>query len=169
MNKIDTLSKYFVPFLLCLVALTQIYLVYNRNLTPWKGGGFGMFATIDRMERRPIQITAHSAGEKFIIDPQFLIRRNESLNKIKSIPTVSALNILTERALQITWGKDSVNEIDTRIDSFFLLIPTEPGVVKIDSVSVNVMKFSYDIKSNKIELKKLEIFLPKKNLSDDIR
>jgi hypothetical protein len=32
-------------FLLIVVASNQIYLAHTRDLDPWKGGGFGMFAT----------------------------------------------------------------------------------------------------------------------------
>jgi hypothetical protein len=34
-------------FVLLLIAAVQIYLAKNSYLTPWKGGGFGMFSTND--------------------------------------------------------------------------------------------------------------------------
>lgn len=38
----------FVPVaILCLVASVQIFLTRTASLTPWKGGGFGMFSTND--------------------------------------------------------------------------------------------------------------------------
>lgn len=43
-----------VPLLLISVALRQILLVQTAGLSPWHGGGFGMFASIDRDERRVI-------------------------------------------------------------------------------------------------------------------
>ena len=44
--------------LLCLVALGQVWLTRTASLTPWKGGGFGMFSTTDRGDcgARPIRV-----------------------------------------------------------------------------------------------------------------
>ena len=44
------------PLLLLLVAAFQIYLVHTANLTPWKGGGFGMFSTTDGNTNRSLRI-----------------------------------------------------------------------------------------------------------------
>lgn len=43
-----------IPLLLTTVALRQIVLVHTVGLSPWHGGGFGMFASIDRDERRVV-------------------------------------------------------------------------------------------------------------------
>lgn len=43
-----------IPLLLTTVALRQIVLVHTAGLSPWHGGGFGMFASIDRDERRVV-------------------------------------------------------------------------------------------------------------------
>lgn len=44
------------PLLLLLVAGIQIYLAKTANLTPWKGGGFGMFSTNDGNANRYLRI-----------------------------------------------------------------------------------------------------------------
>lgn len=44
------------PLLLLLVAGIQIYLAKTANLTPWKGGGFGMFSTNDGNANRFLRI-----------------------------------------------------------------------------------------------------------------
>jgi hypothetical protein len=41
-----------VPLLLVLVATTQAVLASTTTLTPWRGGGFGMFATVDAHSTR---------------------------------------------------------------------------------------------------------------------
>jgi hypothetical protein len=41
--------------ILILVALLQLYLTQTANLSPWKGGGFGMFGTTDAPDMRVIQ------------------------------------------------------------------------------------------------------------------
>lgn len=43
-----------IPLLLTTVALRQIVLVHSVGLSPWHGGGFGMFASMDRDERRVV-------------------------------------------------------------------------------------------------------------------
>ena len=46
-------SAYAAPAVLTLVALAQLYLTHaDGRLTPAKGGGFGLFSTVDRMENR---------------------------------------------------------------------------------------------------------------------
>jgi hypothetical protein len=49
--------------LLVAVALHQIYLVRTADLTPWKGGGFGMFASTDGLPQRTVLVFA-SASER---------------------------------------------------------------------------------------------------------
>ncbi|WP_416669482.1 hypothetical protein [Egbenema bharatensis] len=41
--------------ILVIVALLQLYLTQTANLSPWKGGGFGMFGAIDSPDMRVIQ------------------------------------------------------------------------------------------------------------------
>ncbi|MEM9266400.1 MAG: hypothetical protein AAGA46_12815 [Cyanobacteria bacterium P01_F01_bin.13] len=43
-----------IPLLLTTIAIRQIVLVHTAGLSPWHGGGFGMFASIDRDERRVV-------------------------------------------------------------------------------------------------------------------
>jgi hypothetical protein len=50
--------------LLCLVALYQAYRVAREGLTPWKGGGFGMFSSIDSQPERFMRLSVTTeAGE----------------------------------------------------------------------------------------------------------
>lgn len=53
-----------VPAILAAVAAMQIFLVNTTGLSPWKGGGFGMFSTIDSVtERRVVAHVRLAAGE----------------------------------------------------------------------------------------------------------
>ena len=40
-------DRWLPAIILCLIAGIQLYLANFRGLSPWKGGGFGMFATVD--------------------------------------------------------------------------------------------------------------------------
>ncbi len=48
--------------LLCVVAIIQIVLAKTVDLSPWKGGGFGMFATIDGSANRHTRIFVEAPG-----------------------------------------------------------------------------------------------------------
>lgn len=48
------LERWLVPGLLVAVAVAQCVLVLTRDLSPWKGGGFGMFASTDAPSMRVV-------------------------------------------------------------------------------------------------------------------
>ena len=50
------LARILPPVLLVVVAVTQIVAARMADLTPWKGGGFGMFATLDHGAYRGVDI-----------------------------------------------------------------------------------------------------------------
>ena len=43
---------YAAPAILVLIAVLQLYRAHTQHLTPWKGGGFGMFSTADAQGNR---------------------------------------------------------------------------------------------------------------------
>jgi hypothetical protein len=45
-----------------LVAAVQVVLVRTVDLTPWKGGGFGMFAAVDGGAVRSVRVVVESAN-----------------------------------------------------------------------------------------------------------
>jgi hypothetical protein len=46
------LERWLVPSILVGVAVLQLTLAHTANLSPWKGGGFGMFAAVDSPSMR---------------------------------------------------------------------------------------------------------------------
>ena len=57
--------------LLLVVAGVQVALVKTEGLSPWKGGGFGMFSTTDDAGRRRVRVyvTAPERSEEITISP----------------------------------------------------------------------------------------------------
>ncbi len=55
MPRRDRVLAWTLPVVLIAVAVTQLGLAHTRDLTPWKGGGFGMFASVDLLSYRPIK------------------------------------------------------------------------------------------------------------------
>ncbi len=52
------LERWLVPALLLAIAVIQAGLATTRHLTPWKGGGFGMFASLDALGARVLACRA---------------------------------------------------------------------------------------------------------------
>jgi hypothetical protein len=49
-------SRWIPPLVLCIVAVAQIVLARTIGLTPWKGGGFGMFSSLDHSGYRGVDV-----------------------------------------------------------------------------------------------------------------
>lgn len=63
------LERWFPAFVLVAIAALQLYLTQTAYLSPWKGGGFGMFGAIDAPDMRVIQAEAlDQAGHLLQVD-----------------------------------------------------------------------------------------------------
>ena len=71
----NALLAFVAPILLGLVALNQLYLAATTDLTPWRGGGFGMFSTADRPEHRAVRTTLLTREGTIVLDVPALIER----------------------------------------------------------------------------------------------
>jgi hypothetical protein len=56
------------PLLLIVVAIAQVGLYRTGNLTPWKGGGFGMFSTLDHGAYRGVTIVVDAEDRSETLD-----------------------------------------------------------------------------------------------------
>ncbi len=54
--------RWLPPALLVTVALHQLVLAFSKDLTPWCGGGFGMFSTTDGRFARHVHVYGLSPG-----------------------------------------------------------------------------------------------------------
>ena len=96
-----------VPLLMTAVALRQIVLVHTAGLSPWHGGGYGMFASIDRDERRVItaQRTGCGTDADSLASVQTLtadspeVLRPDAYTHISTFPTESQLRRAGQRLL----------------------------------------------------------------------
>jgi hypothetical protein len=72
--------------ILVLVALLQLYLAQTDNLSPWKGGGFGMFGAIDAPGMRVIQAEGlDQDGEPIQIDIYSALD-DRTIRRIRTLP-----------------------------------------------------------------------------------
>ena len=71
-------AKLIPPVVLIVVAMAQVGLARTVDLTAWKGGGFGMFATLDHGAYRGVDVTVDAPD------------RSESLEIPPSLETAAA-------------------------------------------------------------------------------
>ncbi len=83
--------------LLACVALHQVHAVRAHDLTPWKGGGFGMFASADVGPARRLEVSLLRAGSSVRI--QIPVEVREQAGRVRRLPTPERL-----RALAVSVG-----------------------------------------------------------------
>lgn len=90
---------YFPAALLIVVALTQVYLAFSCGLSPWAGGGFGMFSTPDAPRRRHVHAYSVSPGvRREIVVPDYL--RDRAL-RAAALPTDAYMTRLADELARI--------------------------------------------------------------------
>ena len=87
-----TCIRYLPVILLVVLALSQIYLVRTVSLSPWAGGGFGMFSTPDAPRSRTVRAYVLTPGVRREVEiPDYL--SNAAL-RAAALPTDSRLTVL---------------------------------------------------------------------------
>lgn len=78
--------------LLVVLALSQIYLVKTASLSPWAGGGFGMFSTPDAPRSRTVRAFVLTPGVRREVEiPDYL---EDAALRAAALPTDSRLTAL---------------------------------------------------------------------------
>ena len=94
--------KEFLPLIpvlvLLLVAANQIWQTNRENLSVWKGGGFGMFASVNS---RFSHIHLHDKEETNCAE--FPTEHREKLRKVETYPTYNGLGTLLEDYRKGEW------------------------------------------------------------------
>jgi hypothetical protein len=97
----DTLLCLAVPALLCVVAAAQLYLVERSALSRWKGGGFGMFSTVDSPSARFLRVYLMTdAGEVPVLVPGEV---KKLAQKVRVMPSERRVEELTETLRNGAW------------------------------------------------------------------
>ena len=83
---INFINKWLIGIILIIVATIQITLSFSKNLSPWKGGGFGMFSTIDSPSMRVVSVRGFdSDGNQYMIDAASVLNLSEK-KSLRSFP-----------------------------------------------------------------------------------
>jgi len=103
---------YLPTIVLVAIAINQLILANFFNLSPWLGGGYGMFSTTDVGSNRHIHIYAKSEGiKKELIYPRDL---KDIVIRTKSFPTDTNLRRLARRISEIE-DDSSINSIEVQV------------------------------------------------------
>ncbi|GEM_PF-5137896 len=104
-NKVFLGIQYWaIPLLLILVASRQMILAHTVGLSPWHGGGFGMFASIDRDERRIIRLQSTDCrGQQtvHVLTPELAEIDEQTWTYLTTVPKTSLLQSLGYQLLTL--------------------------------------------------------------------
>jgi hypothetical protein len=150
-----------VPVLLAVVALTQITAAHAADLTPWKGGGFGMFTNIDRIIERSLHITVYtSSGEAVVLtDTETAAQIAEALaqrsKRVRAMPDTKTLRELGYAVLNTGVYLASPPGAPPR----YTLEPTGTEPLEIESVRLQVRGIRFNPESSTAELRPIKELL----------
>jgi len=89
------------PIVLIGIACLQLYLAHVHDLTPWKGGGFGMFSTVDSQGARFLRIYLLTAEGEFPVEVPPSMK--SMAGEIRYLPTSGRLFGLAHELAQASW------------------------------------------------------------------
>ncbi|MBW2279535.1 MAG: hypothetical protein JRG76_10520 [Deltaproteobacteria bacterium] len=90
---------------LAVVGLHQVYAVHAYGLSPWKGGGFGMFSSTDAGPARRLRVSLLRGGSSVQVDvPARLDRVAERARALPTHENLEALGHEMTRALPRSAG-----------------------------------------------------------------
>lgn len=115
--------------LLCAIAARQFWLATTGTLSPWKGGGFGMFATNDSPGNRFVRMTGlTSEGERVrvSIGTATLGLRADLMGRLRSYPSEHDLRSLAEALAGATFVEGTAGQLAKR-EAFFQANPDLAG------------------------------------------
>lgn len=97
----ERVITFLAPALLLSVAVIHFYLVHAERLSPWKGGGFGMFSTLESPASRVVRLQLISGSERIpVIVPAEL---SGLVSEIRTLPQRKRLQELAQRAAAGAW------------------------------------------------------------------
>ena len=97
------------PLCLCLVAGLHAVRVATCNQTPWKGGGFGMFSTVDSEAARFVRAFAVTEqGELPLVIPVPLEKR---VWELRAAPTAAEAQALANKLAELAWQRPDLQQI----------------------------------------------------------
>ena len=153
-RQIDEFKKnwlgFIPPILLCLVSLNQIYLYNNDYLNRWKGGGFGMFSTI---QDRYFHIHLIRNGVLECANPH--IEFSKEFESIRNYPNYLKLEQLSKKLSQKTWvylfNKNSRRPTSVKMIGSKETLNAKDRIANFDSIELQVFDVIFHKETFKLE------------------
>ncbi len=150
--------------LLCCVALNQLYWSNFHDLSPWKGGGFGMFSHIDSPSSRLVEAYVVVGEKKEAVDiPSWL---KSDIERLKTFPTSTRARALAGVLAAQRWGylvlapPNSQSRVDVQTSERWLSVVKDSGAqVPIEAVEVSIYRVRFS--SQPWQLTKILLFTAK--------
>lgn len=95
------LRRWTIPALLAIVAVVQIVRARTLDLTPWKGGGFGMFSSVDTLDARFLRVYVETATEVVPVEPP--PHMTADVTRVRAMPSQAGLDQLANRLAGLVW------------------------------------------------------------------
>jgi hypothetical protein len=105
----DRLLRAAAPSVLVLIACLQLYLAHTHDLSPWKGGGFSMFAAVDRPDRRIVRGYLETPRGRVPVP----VPNSEIRKKARAMPTAARVSRVAQTMAQSVWVAGSPDDPDT--------------------------------------------------------
>lgn len=113
----NAVAPWIAPGLLCGIALTQFLFAHFSSLSPWKGGGFGMFSTVDSPGARFLRAyLVTPQGDIPVMIPDNL---RDQENKLRTLATQQLVDEFAEALAKGTWVK---LRMASAVPYYFLLL-----------------------------------------------
>ena len=148
----DRVLAWALPVVLIVVALNQVVWAHTRDLTPWKGGGFGMFASVDLLSYRPLQAEFITHHGTYPIDIHNFRDSSDRARKVytnaRGLPDDRRMSQLVEVMFEATWTvTDGIAEFaawpDDPVDEATLAITDDGSTAQILGVELDIFRVTY--------------------------
>lgn len=150
--------RYAAPAVLLAVAAVQIYVVETTYLTPWEGGGFGMFSTVDAARARFVRTFLITPGGEVPVErPAYL---DHYVRKLRVLPTKERAARMAGALARATWVADETIPSDTTAPTYRWRRsgsgPFAPErVAQVRAVRVEVWRYHFDTNAAKLRTERL--------------
>lgn len=154
---------FLAPALLLTVAGVHSYLVAAKDQTPWEGGGFGMFSTMDKRQARFVRCT--------LITPERAVpvrtpgHLDTYVERMRARPTELRARRLADFLADADWVRAESPAVDTttadpgRPTGLYRYRPpyenTDRPVATVDSVRVEILRARFGSQPYRLEAERL--------------
>lgn len=142
---------FLAPALLVAVAGGHSYQVATKNLTPWEGGGFGMFSTVDKRQARFVRCYLVTPTDEVLVRmPRHL---HTYVERLRALPTRERVEQLAGALARSTWVEaedrpelPASSDSSTPAGTYRYLPPSETSEqpeAPVEAVRVEVWRYEF--------------------------